>query len=155
SIAWAREMRGRNSIAKASTPCPASLIGVSLSVYGASSAASTAPFFICAIVPASGARTERTRSAPASAAAASGTMVAPAAWYSASAIRAADPAPASTATSRPSPLSFLTVSGVAATLVSPSRRSLRTASFTGALAGPEDRQEDHDQADTDDRPFHE
>src|ERR1700733_3802114 len=47
-------------------------------------------------------------------------------------MRAFAPAPDSTVTSSPRPLSFLTVSGVAATRASPARRSLRIASFMGA-----------------------
>src|SRR5580698_7669728 len=70
-------------------------------------------------------------------------------------MRAAAPAPASTVTSRPRPFSFLTVSGEAATRVSPSRRSLRTASFIALSVGTENGQEDHDQANSDDRPLHE
>src|SRR5580698_5373620 len=70
-------------------------------------------------------------------------------------MRAAAPAPVSTVTSRPRPFNFLTVSGETATRVSPSRRSLRTASFIVLSVGTEDGQEDHDQADSDDRPFNE
>src|SRR5215469_2215279 len=68
-------------------------------------------------------------------------------------MRAARPAPASTTMSRPRPLSFLTVSGVAATRASPSRRSLRMASFMGRSvlksAGAEHREQDHDDPDSD------
>src|ERR1044072_2632335 len=62
------------------------------------------------------------------------------------------PAPRSTAISRPRPLSFLTVSGVAATRASPSRRSLRTASFTSAAVGAEEHEEEHQKPDQDQRP---
>src|SRR5580692_10667556 len=63
-------------------------------------------------------------------------------------MRAAAPAPVSTATSRPSVLNFLIDSGVAATRVSPVAVSLRTASFIAngrSAVGPENGQEHHDQ----------
>ena len=154
SIDWAREMRGRNSMAKATDalrrPAPAI---AAFSLWGASSAASTAPFFIsadfaglgpahlqhdigigqrgCGIGRDAGARPRYNRHRR----------------YGRPA-----PAPVSTTTSRPRPLNFLTDSGVAATRVSPSRRSLGTASFilqppTRLAVGPEDGEEDHDQED--------
>ena len=55
--------------------------------------------------------------------------VAPAFSYSASGNRAASPAPRSMATAAPSPISLVTVSGVAATRVSPSARSRTMAIF--------------------------
>src|SRR6185437_4020092 len=73
---------------------------------------------------------------------------------------AAAPAPVSTTTSRPRLLNFLTVSGVAATRVSPLAVSLGTASFIPSSprplpVGPEDGQEDHHQEDEDQRVFDE
>src|SRR5436190_20705949 len=72
-------------------------------------------------------------------------------------MRAPVPAPVSTAMSRPSALSFLTLSGVAATRVSPSRRSFRTASFIGWVSAvrAEDGEDDHDQPDPGHRVLHE
>jgi hypothetical protein len=54
-------------------------------------------------------------------------IVAPTASYSASEIEAARPAPFSTATLAPRAMNFFTVSGEAATLLSPGATSLRTA----------------------------
>ena len=76
---WARLMRGRNSMAKAITPCDASEAMASFSACGASKAASTAPFFICEISLSSGPRTFRTMSASFRVVAASGATLAPAA----------------------------------------------------------------------------
>src|SRR5580693_8446926 len=72
-------------------------------------------------------------------------------------MRAAAPAPVSTATSSPSALNFLTVSGEAATRASPARRSLRMASFMGVPRSmrAEQGQEQHDQDDEPHRPLHE
>src|SRR5829696_1033473 len=78
-----------------------------------------------------GARTFSTMFAPSSAALASGAISAPASAKAASGMPADRPAPVSTATKRPRPLYFLTVSGVAATRVSAGRRSFRTASRMG------------------------
>src|SRR3954469_1861039 len=70
-------------------------------------------------------------------------------------MRAALPAPVCTVTSRPRVLNFLTDSGVAATRVSSFAVSLRTASFMiwRSAVSPENRQEHHDQQDSDQRPF--
>src|SRR6185437_12300715 len=70
-------------------------------------------------------------------------------------MRAAAPAPVCTITSRPKDLNFLTDSGVAATRVSSFAVSLRTASFIvrRSAVSPENRQQNHDQQDSDQRPF--
>src|SRR5581483_856108 len=70
-------------------------------------------------------------------------------------MRAAAPAPACTVTSSPSDLNFLTVSGVAATRVSPAAVSFRTASFIRERSGmgAENGEEHHQQQDPDQRPF--
>src|SRR5690554_402980 len=70
-------------------------------------------------------------------------------------MRAPAPAPAWTTTSRPRALNFLTVSGVAATRVSPPLVSFGTARRIGGSrsAGAEHREQDHDQHDPRERPF--
>src|SRR3569623_2981137 len=60
---------------------------------------------------------------------------------------AVSPAPTSTATSAPSAMNFLTVSGVAATRRSPSAVSLRTAIFSRVLLMARRDQPDHDRGD--------
>src|SRR5690606_270756 len=82
---------------------------------------------------ASGRRTHRTISAPLSVAAAVLPMVAPASANCASSMRDRVPAPFSTTTSAPRPMSLATVSGVAATRLSPTNRSRSTAIFIGIL----------------------
>src|SRR5271156_1175287 len=85
-----------------------------------------APFLICDSSTAFGRRTMSTISAPLNA---SRVTLAPAAAKSASRIPDLIPAPGSTATSAPSPIIFLTVSGVAATRGSPASVSAATAIF--------------------------
>src|SRR5882724_3505605 len=65
----------------------------------------------------------------------SAPTLAPAASYSASAIPDASPAPASTATLAPSPISFFTVSGVAATRGSPA--SISPGMAMAVMTGPQ------------------
>src|SRR3569623_80223 len=89
----------------------------------------SAPLAAPARISTVGRRTVSTISAPLTASAAVAVTVAPAFWYSASGKRAALPAPASIDTVLPSPISFWTVSGVAATRVSPSARSRTIAIF--------------------------
>src|SRR6478735_8997633 len=74
-------------------------------------------------------------------------------------MQAVSPAPRSTATLAPSAMNFLTVSGVAATRVSPAARSCRTA-MRIAAAGPvpgssgnQEHDEQGDQGDHRQRPF--
>ncbi len=74
-----------------------------------------------------GPRTLNRMSASFSAAAALGATWAPASMNSWSEMEAVSPAPASTTTSKPEPFSRFTDSGVAATRVSPGRRSRVTA----------------------------
>ncbi len=81
----------------------------------------------CARCAGSGMRTEKTMPAPLNAVSGLAAISAPAAAKSWSEIDACAPAPASTTTLRPRPISFLTVSGVAATRVSEARRSFSTA----------------------------
>src|SRR5271154_5171053 len=85
-----------------------------------------APFLICDNSTAFGRRTMSTISAPLNA---SRATLAPAAVKSASRTPDLIPAPGSTATSAPSPIIFLTVSGVAATRGSPASVSAATATF--------------------------
>ena len=88
--------------------------------------------------PSSRARcTETTTSASARA---SSSMTAPASAYSASSMKVCWPAPGSTATVYPSPVSFPTSSGTIATRVSPSRVSLATAIFIRCNLGHRGRQ---------------
>src|SRR5215469_4563047 len=74
-------------------------------------------------------------------------------------MRAPSPAPDSTTTFKPSPFSFRTVSGVAATRASPARRSLMTASFidsgTDSAVGPENCEEGEKGDGADHLPLHE
>ncbi|MCY1237863.1 hypothetical protein D9M72_505750 [compost metagenome] len=88
---------------------------------GLSMPTSTAPGFICASSASSGARTFKTSCAPSASAAV--PMVAPTASYAPSVWLALTPAPACTTTLWPWATYFLTVSGVAATRVSPARVS--------------------------------
>ncbi len=76
---------------------------------------------------ASGTCTANTIAGPGQRAAASGAISAPAAANSASAMEACAPAPDCTATVMPRAISFLTVSGVAATRVSAAAVSFSTA----------------------------
>src|SRR5919206_1895757 len=103
-----------------------------------------APRFTPSSVSGSGRRTPRITSASASAARASGAMSAPAAAKSWSGRPEPTPAPVSTATSKPSVLKRLTVSGLAATRDSPGSRSRRTASFIGGSDQDEEGQEERD-----------
>ena len=114
----ARVMRGRSSMAKACDPglghrldCVTMAVGVHRRD---DDRVGLETRDLCR---AFGRRTLSTRSAPSASSAE--TSRAPAEAYSASGKPALAPAPCSTATSAPSPTNFLTVSGVAATRVSP------------------------------------
>jgi hypothetical protein len=77
-----------------------------------------------------------TSSASFSAVLASAATTAPAATKSASWMLDPAPAPASTVTANPDAISFLTLSGVAATRVSPGLRSFKTAIFAVRFPSP-------------------
>ncbi|RMH16597.1 MAG: sigma-70 family RNA polymerase sigma factor [Acidobacteria bacterium] len=104
---------------------------------GASRPISTAPAFSWRASSGVPGPTCNTTSAAARAAAGSAAMVAPAAAKASSAIQAPAPAPAPTPTARPALTIFLTVSGVAATRVSPARLSLgmKTLTMVGFESG--------------------
>jgi len=130
---WAREILGICSMAKAVMPALAHAWTSARLLMASSLATSTAPFlkFLSSspAPPEIGRWTLNTISAVFSAAAASLAMVAPASLKASSVIAAFSPAPVSTVTSKPRPMSFLTTSGDAATRVSPARRSFGIAIF--------------------------
>src|SRR5690606_19902389 len=68
-------------------------------------------------------------------------------------IEACSPAPASTATLAPRPMNFLTVSGVAATRVSPAASSFRTAMRMPGRSGREQKNDEGGHEHRDDRPY--
>jgi hypothetical protein len=122
----ARVMRGKSSTAKQTTPASAMARNAASLPKGSISAITNAPFFKRARSAACGRRTFRTISALLNA---SRVTAAPAAAKSASRMPDFTPAPGSTATSAPSAIIFLTVSGVAATRGSPASVSAATAIF--------------------------
>ncbi len=120
-MACARLMRGSHSSANPVTPAPAKAAIASLSK-GSSSPTSRAACFNCGSSSRDGPRTLSTMSAPSASAAP--TILAPAAAKSSSGMLDVSPAPLSTTSwCLPLAASFLTVSGVAATRVSPGRVS--------------------------------
>ena len=122
----ARVVRGAASRAKAVRPA-AFIAAMPSLLKGSSMPTSTVPRFICASSCSTGVRTFRTMSAPS--ASAGLPIVAPAAVYASSVKLAGTPAPACTITVCLPPTSFFTVSGEAATRVSPGRTSAGTPIF--------------------------
>src|SRR5688572_26208031 len=128
-MAWARVVRGIDSIANAMTPRAASLSIPSGSLSGARNPIRTVPGSSSATSSAVGRPTRTTAPAPAIASACE-TSSAPAAAYSASANPAARPASRSTAKLKPDEASFATASGTSATRRSPAPVSFGTATLT-------------------------
>src|SRR3954469_25954293 len=127
SIDCARVIRGIHSIASASRPAAAYLPIASRRRAGSSEPTSSAPLSVPFRADGAGPVTVRIIPASLSTSAREPTL-APAVSNSASAIDAPSPVPRSTATSAPSAMNFLTVSGTAAQRVSPAA-SFRTAIF--------------------------
>src|SRR5690349_14889070 len=125
-------MRGIASMAKAVTPALASARVVSGEVSGARNAISTEPSGSVSISSDVGAVTRATTFAPSSAESPC-AMRAPASSNRASGISARSPAPLSTTTSCPFPVSRLITSGTSATRRSPPRDSFGTAILIPAL----------------------
>src|SRR6185436_3949150 len=133
SIFWARVMRGTSSMASDVTLPATSAFTMGTFLWGEKNEIATAPGFIAAAssLPSLGldmsGATLRIRSAWLHSAGA--PMRAPASLKRSSPRYAWSPAPDSTATSRPSLTSRLTVSVVAATRVSPAATSVGTQTF--------------------------
>src|SRR6476619_197498 len=129
---WAREMRGTSSIANAVTPQSRRSRTVAGSWLVGRNETVAAPRASRRIASVASGWTDTTRSAVSSA---RSSMAAPASTNSSSPMSAWCPAPGSTLTAYPRPVSLPTSSGTIATRASPSRVSLATAIFTRGNRG--------------------